>query len=400
MAASERLPASVAIVSNSDESLYRFHNPIMKRLVEDGLKVYAVSPPGPFVADIESLGVEFVPWALIRRSLNPFTELASLLRLVRIYRRLRPELVQHFTVKPNVYGALAARLTGVPVVFSGVQGLGYAFGQGGGKRGLLRVALSALYKLTALLSDRFMLLNSHDLERLFSKTSMFRHKAMVVLGGVGVDLREYSADAVSKAARQEFRDRFGIERDSAVVTMASRLLYDKGVSEYVEAARMVRENRPDAAFVLAGSPDPDNPASVACADLEEWAESGDVRVVGHVSDMPTLLAVSDVVALPSYYPEGIPRILIESAAMSTSMVSTTIPGVAEIVEDGVNGSLVPPRNVNALASAIEELLDNPQLRTEYGAAGRLKAEREYDDRLVAQRYAEEYRKAWGRARSR
>ena len=400
MAASERLPASVAIVSNSDESLYRFHNPIMKRLVEDGLKVYAVSPPGPFVADIESLGVEFVPWVLIRRSLNPFTELASLLRLVRIYRRLRPELVQHFTVKPNVYGALAARLTGVPVVFSGVQGLGYAFGQGGGKRGLLRVALSALYKLTALLSDRFMLLNSHDLERLFSETSMFRHKAMVVLGGVGVDLTEYSADAVSKAARQEFRDRFSIERDATVVTMASRLLYDKGVAEYVQAARMVRESRPDAVFILAGSPDPDNPASVTFADLEEWAESGDVRVVGHVSDMPTLLAVSDVVALPSFYPEGVPRILIEAAAMSTPMVSTTIPGVAEIVEDGVNGALVPPRDADALAAAVEHLLDNPSLRSEYGAAGRLKAEREYDDCLVAQRYAEEYRKAWGRARSR
>ena len=400
MAASERLPASVAIVSNSDESLYRFHNPIMKRLVEDGLKVYAVSPPGPFVADIESLGVEFVPWVLIRRSLNPFTEFASLVRLVRIYRRLRPELVQHFTVKPNVYGALAARLTGVPVVFSGVQGLGYAFGQGGGKRGLLRIALSALYKLTALLSDRFMLLNSHDLERLFSETSMFRHKAMVVLGGVGVDLREYSADAVSEAGQREFRDRFSIERDATVVTMASRLLYDKGVSEYVEAARMVRKKRPDAAFVLAGSPDPDNPASATFADLEEWAESGDVRVVGHVSDMPTLLAVSDVVALPSYYPEGIPRILIEAAAMGRPMVSTTIPGVAEILEDGVNGALVPPRDANALAAAVEHLLDNPGLRSEYGAAGRLKAEREYDDRLVAQRYAEEYRKAWSKARPR
>ena len=171
------LPPSVAIVSNSDDSLYRFHNPIMKKLVENGLKVYAVSPPGPFVADIERLGVDHVPWILSRRSLNPLTELKSLVRLVGIYRRLRPGLVQHFTVKPNVYGALAARLTRIPVVFSGVQGLGYAFGEGGGKRGLLRLILSALYKLTALLSDRFVLLNSHDLDRLFSETSMFRHKA-------------------------------------------------------------------------------------------------------------------------------------------------------------------------------------------------------------------------------
>ena len=205
---SQQLPSSVALVSNSDDSLYRFHNPVMKKLVENGLKVYAVSPPGPFVADIERLGVDHVPWILSRRSLNPLTEFRSLVRLVRIYHRLRPDLVQHFTVKPNVYGALAARLTGIPVVFSGVQGLGYAFGEGGGKRGLLRLMLSALYKLTALLSDRFVLLNSHDLDRLFGETSMFRHKAMVVPGGAGVDLQEFSEDTVSRTRRA------GVQRES------------------------------------------------------------------------------------------------------------------------------------------------------------------------------------------
>ena len=390
---SQQLPPSVAIVSNSDESLYRFHNPIMRALIDVGLQVYAVSPPGPFVADIERLGVDHVPWILSRRSLNPLTEFKSLVRLVRIYRRLRPGLVQHFTVKPNVYGALAARLTGIPVVFSGVQGLGYAFGEGGGKRGLLRLMLSALYKLTALLSDRFVLLNSHDLDRLFSETSMFRHKAMVVPGGVGVNLQEFSEDAISGTRQLEFRDSLGIDQDAIVVTMASRLLYDKGVSEYVNAARMVRERSAGTAFVLAGATDPDNLASVTCADIREWSEAGDVRIVGHIADMPTLLATSDVVVLPSYS-EGIPRVLIEAAAMSTPIVSTTIPGVAEIVEDGVNGSLVPPRDADALASAIEMLLNNPQLRSEYGAAGRRKAEREYDDRQVAQAYVEEYKKAW------
>ena len=394
------LPNKAALVSNSDESLYRFHNPIMKRLVDVGLKVYAVSPPGPFVADIESLGVEFVPWTLSRRSLNPLTEFASLVRLVRIYRRLRPDLVQHFTVKPNVYGALAARLTGVPVVFSGVQGLGYAFGEGGGKRGLLRLMLSALYKLTALLSDRFVLLNSHDLDRLFSETSVFRPKAMIVQGGVGVDLQEFSEDAVSKADQLEFRESLGIDHDATVVTMASRLLHDKGVSEYVEAARMVRNRRVGTTFVLAGTTDPDNLASVTNAELREWSEVGDVRIVGHIADMPTLIATSDIVVLPTYYPEGIPRILIEAAAMGRPIVSTTIPGVAEIVEDGVNGILVPPRDSDALASAIEELMGNPRLRSEYGAAGRLTAEREYDDRVVAERYVEEYRRAWMKARSR
>ena len=136
---------------------------------------------------------------------------------------------------------------------------------------------------------------------------------------------------------------------------------------------------------------------MTCVDMREWSEAGDVRIVGHIADMPTLLATSDVVVLPSYS-EGIPRILIEAAAMSRPIVSTTIPGVAEIVEDGVNGSLVPPRDADALASAIEGLLDNPQLRSEYGEAGRRKAELEYDDRQVAQAYVEEYKKAWMKAR--
>ncbi len=394
-----RLPSSVAIVSNSDDSLYRFHNPIMKALVDAGLKVYAVSPPGPFVSDIESLGVEFVPWVLSRRSLNPFTEFASLVRLVRIYRRLRPEIVQHFTVKPNVYGAIAARLAGVPVVFSGVQGLGYAFGEGGGMRAVLRVVLSMLYKLTALLSDRFVLLNSHDLERLFKENSTFRHKAMVVQGGVGVDLREFRTEAVTEDRGLALRESLGKGQEFQVVTMASRLLYDKGVAEYVEAASTVRKSRSGTVFVLAGSPDLENPATVTFDDLRSWEQSGGIRVVGHIADMPALLDASDVVVLPSYS-EGIPRVLIEAAAMSRPIVSTSIPGVAEIVEDGVNGTLVPPRDAGALAKAIEELLDSPSLREEYGRAGRLKAEREYDDREVARRYVEEYQRAWTKVRSR
>ena len=174
------LPQSVAIVSNSDESLYRFHGPIIRKLVEARLQVYSVAPPGQFVSEIESLGAEFVPWRLDRRSVNPMSEIRSLACLVRIYRRLKPDVAQHFTVKPNVYGALAARLAGVPVVVSGVQGLGYAFGHRGRIRCLLRSVLSVLYKLTALLSDRVMLLNSNDLDRLFSETSRFKHQAMLV----------------------------------------------------------------------------------------------------------------------------------------------------------------------------------------------------------------------------
>ena len=154
-----------------------------------------------------------------------------------------------------------------------------------------------------------------------------------------------------------------------MVTMASRLLYDKGIAEYVEAARAVRARRPDAVFVLAGARDPDNRESVTEEDIAAWGRSGDVLLPGHVSDVPCLLAISDVVALPTYYPEGVPRSLIEAAAMGRAIVATAIPGAAQVVEDGVNGTLVPPRDASALAVAIEALLGNVEQReTRYGAA--------------------------------
>ena len=163
------LPPSVAIVSNSDTNIYRFRAPIMRKLLEDGVRVYAVAPPGRFVTDIESMGVDFVPWNLNRRSLNPFSELRSLVDLVMIYCRLRPDLAQHFTVKPNVYGAIAARIAGVPLVFGGVTGLGTAFASGGTLRPVLRSSVRLLYRLATALSDRMTFQTEHDASLLYRR---------------------------------------------------------------------------------------------------------------------------------------------------------------------------------------------------------------------------------------
>ncbi len=392
------LPAAVAIVSNSDANIYRFRAPIMRELLEEGARVYAVAPPGRFVSDIESMGVEFVPWNLSRRSLNPFLEIGPIFELTGIYRRLKPDLAQHFTVKPNVYGAIAAKVAGVPVVFGGVTGLGTAFASGGPLRPVLRLSVKLLYRLATALSDRVTFQTDHDARLLYGESGA--EKALVIRGGSSVDLATYNQDAVPQSERDRTRKELGIEPDDFIVTMASRLLYDKGVAEYVQAALIVRGSRSDVHLLLAGERDVGNRDSVTGEDLQQWSEEGSIKYVGYRDDMPALLAVSDVVVLPTYYPEGIPRVLIEAAAMSRPVVSTTIPGVAEIVEDGVNGILVPPRDADALAEAIENLLDDPELRAEYGRAGRLKAEREYDDREVAQRYVEEYRRAWAKVRSR
>ena len=389
------LPRSVAITSNSVERIYRFRAPIVRALVERGIHVYAVAPAGELARDVEALGAEFVPWRLSRGSVNPYTEAGSLVSLLRIYRRLRPDVAQHFTIKPNVYGALAAMLAGVPVVVGGVTGLGYAFAEGGRRRSVLRPLARLLYRLTAALSDGVTFQTAHDADVLFGASGRFRRSALVIPGGSGVDLAAFSEEVVSAEARREMRATLGIAPGAPVVTMASRLLYDKGVVEYVEAARAVRSRLQDAVFVLAGARDPDNRESVTEEDIAAWGRSGDVLLPGHVSDMPCLLAISDVVALPTYYPEGIPRSLIEAAAMGKAIVATATPGAAEVVEDGVNGTLVPPRDANALAAAIEALLGNAEMRARYGAAGRRKAEREFDERVVAERYVAEYARLWG-----
>ncbi len=386
------LPRSVVITTNSGERLVRFRAPIVRALVKRGVRVYAVAPPGDFAGEIEALGAEFVTWRLSRGGVNPFAEAASLASLAGIYRRLRPDIAQHFTIKPNVYGAIASRLAGVPVVVGGVTGLGYAFAAGG-RRSALGTVARLLYRLAAALSDSITFQTEHDAELFFKGSGRSRRKATVVPGGSGVDLSVFGQEVVSGEARREMRDALGIPEGAPVVTMASRLLYDKGVAEFVEAARAVRAHRPDAVFVLAGERDAGNRESVVERDLAAWRESGDAVLPGHVGDVPHLLAVSDVVALPSYH-EGVPRALIEAAAMGRAVVATDIPGSAAVVDDGVNGTLVPPRNAGALAAAIDALLDDAELRERYGDAGRRKAEREFDERVVAARYVAEYARLW------
>ena len=261
---------------------------------------------------------------------------------------------------------------------------------------MLRSSVRLLYRLATALSDRMTFQTEHDVRLLYGESGA--GKVLVIRGGSSVNLATYNRDSVPQADRERIKDELGIGPGDLVVTMASRLLYDKGVSEYVEASRALNSRRSNVRFVLAGDRDPGNRDSVTSHDLEKWSDEGSILYVGYRDDMPALLATSDIVVLPTYYPEGIPRVLIEAAAMSRPIVSTTIPGVAEIVEDGVNGSLVPPRDADALASAIEGLLDNTQLRSEYGEAGRRKAELEYDDRQVAQAYVEEYKKAWMKVR--
>ena len=386
-------PPSVAVVANSAGSLVRFRAPLIRKLIERGAHVYAISPDGESVGLIEEMGAEFVSWSLDRRGLNPLGEVSSILSLLKIYRRIRPDLVQHFTVKPNIYGVIAARIANVPVILGGVTGLGYAFGEGGTGRQFLRLATLIFYRVASALSDRLTFQNARDLGVLLGQLPDSPGKGLLIPGGSGVDLRRFSEQAVSNSAIRCVKQAASVGDDSILVTVAARLLYDKGLNEFANAARIVMTHRPSVRFIVAGAMDPGNRESASEDDLSRWSTEYGVRFIGHRDDMPAVLAASDIVALPSYS-EGIPRILLEAAAMGRPIVATRVPGIIDAVEDRATGALVPPRDSEALADAILELVDDPDLRRRFGAAGRKKAEREFDDVAVADRYIAEYARLW------
>jgi glycosyltransferase involved in cell wall biosynthesis len=379
----------VAVVGNTDHSLLRFRLPLLRALVRRGADVHAVAPPGPSRAALEAEGMAFVPCVLSRGSLNPVQELLTVLSLLRIYRRLRPGVAHHFTVKPNIYGAFAARLAGVPVVVASVTGLGYVYTGDDLLARLLRPLVSLLYRAAFMLSDAVTFQNPDDLDDLARAWALPTGKGRVVLGGSGVDTAHYDPAAVDPAAIRALRESLAPREGTAVVLLVARMLWHKGIGEFVEAARALRARGLDAQFVLVGPEDTGNPAAIPGSTLRQWVEEGAVQYLGERSDVRELMAAADVVALPSYR-EGTPRTLLEAAAMGKAMVASDAPGCREVVDHEATGLLVPPRDAGALAEAIERLLLSPDLRLQLGEAARRKAEVDFDESVVAARFLDLY----------
>jgi glycosyltransferase involved in cell wall biosynthesis len=317
---------------------------------------------------IESEGLRFLPLHLRRRSVNPLREAATLLELVRLYRRERPDLVHHVTIKPVVYGSLAARRTGVPAVVNTIPGLGHTFRAGGVCANGLRWAVSFGYRVA--LADRrvrVIFQNPDDRDLFVTRRIVTEDRARVIRGS-GVDVCGFSPS----------HEPTGVP----VVLLASRLLWDKGVGDFVEAARRLRARGQPSRFVLVGAPDQENRRAVSEATLRDWANEGTVEWWGLRDDMPSVLRAATIVALPTFYREGTPKILLEAAACGRPIVATDVPGCREIVRPGENGLLVPPRDAGALADALAALLADKELRARMGARGREIAVAEFSEDVV------------------
>jgi glycosyltransferase involved in cell wall biosynthesis len=293
-------------------------------------------------------------------------------------RRERPDVVHGFTIKCAVYGSLAARLAGVPVRVNAVAGMGYVFTSDSLKARLLRPLVRLLLKLALGGRNARLILQNPDDVELFRKARLVDPNHVRLIPGSGVDCERFSpASATVSSGRVR-------------VVLPARLLWDKGLAEYVEAARLLRDRAVPVDLLLAGEPDPGNPAAVPGEEVASWVAQGLVRRLGHVDDMPALFRSVDIVVLPSYR-EGLPKGLIEAGASGCALVTTDVPGCREVVTHERDGLLVPVRDASALADAIERLVFDPALRARLAAAAREKAVAEFDERIVIERTLEVYR---------
>ncbi len=363
----------VVLFANTEWYLYNFRRSLALALQQRGYEVLLLSPPGPYGVKLRELGLRWEPLPMQRRSLNPIREFILLWRLVVLFRRERPVLVHNFTIKCAVYGSLAARIAGIGARINAVAGMGYVFTSDGLKARALRPIVRGLMR-GALGGERarLVLQNADDLE-LFERTGLAKPENIRLIRGSGVDCQRFDPTGTSLDIRHHGK--------VPCVLLAARLLWDKGIADYIEAARILHAEGRSVRLLLAGDPDPGNPAAIPVEKVQAWAAEGLIDWLGHVDDMAALYARVDIVALPSYR-EGLPKSLIEAAACGLPLIAADVPGCREVITDGIDGMLVPVRNGVALAKAIARLLDDPALAARLGSSARAKALAEFDERIV------------------
>lgn len=359
----------ILFFANTDWYLYNYRLELAQALRAKGHEVVMVSPEGNFAPRLRELGFRLVSFPLSRRGLNLLVEFSTLVRLVGLYHREKPDLVHQFTVKCVLYGSMACFFTGIRSVVNSVEGLGYVFTEGVGKQTWLRGLVKLIYRLV--LHPTWVIVLNPDDQQYFLENHLVNPRHIVLILGTGVDITQFFPLPESNR--------------NPLVILPARLLWDKGVGEFVEAARRLRTAGLQARFALVGDPDDGNPRSVKPAQLQAWEKEAVIEWWGWKEKMADVYAQASVICLPTYYREGLPKSLIEAVACGRPIVTTNVPGCREMVRQGGNGLLVEARDVSGLAEALKYLILNPNIRAKMGAIGRKIAEEEYSsERIIPQ----------------
>ena len=360
--------ARVMVIGGHADSLIHFRGPLLRQLVAEGHDVTACAPDaGADVRrELAALGIAYRHVPIQRAGMNPMRDVGTVRALTALYREVQPDLVLTYTIKPVIYGSLAARLSRVPRICSLITGLGYSFGTATLRQRALNPVVQSLFRFALAHNEVVFFQNPDDL-RQFVDAGLASDRQAVLVNGSGVDLEHFRVAPLPEG--------------TPTFLLTTRLLWEKGVGEYVEAARTLKAKYPTARFRLLGPLDP-NPAAVSRAQLDAWSAEGVIEYLGSTNDVRPAVADTSVFVLPSAYREGTPRSILEAMAMGRAIITTDAPGCRETVRGDENGFLVPVSDSIALASAMERFLRDPGLVAPMGVRSRAIAEEKYDVHLV------------------
>ena len=372
--------AKILLVANTDWYLYNFRLSLAKMLRRGGYDVALISPKGPFVEGIRAADFRWLEWPVGRQSMELIGEGRALEKLRQIYVQEKPDLVHHFTVKPVLYGSLAARMAGVKSVVNSITGLGYLFLQQSLKVRVARWVVLRFYNLAFRRASLSVIFENENDRDFFLARRMVQPGQTTVIRGAGVDLEKFHPAPEPAGV--------------PLVVLPARMLWDKGVGVMVEAARIIKSRR-EVRVVLVGASDPGNPARIPEQILQDWASDGVVEWWGFREDMPEIYQQAQVVALPSMG-EGLPTALLEAAACGRPIVATDVPGCREVVQDGETGLLVPLNDPLGLADAVEKLLGDSELRRRLGENGQQRVAQYFSDQQINEQTLEVYKSLLGK----
>lgn len=361
----------IAVIANTSWYIYNFRLNLMRRMEDVGHKVVAVAPPDKYTKAIVGAGFEHESVPFSGAGINPFREFGVVLFLIRKLRKIGCELVLSYTPKGNIYSGLASMVLGINTV-PNISGLGSAFIA----RSPLTYIVRSLYRVVLRKSALVFFQNEED-RRLFVEEHLVKDEKAWRIPGSGVDLARFQTSS----------DDFSTENKAMRFLLAGRLLWDKGVGEFVQAARVLKSKYPKVEFRLLGFLDVQNPSAISRTHIYKWKSEGVITYLGAAEDVRTFYETTDCVVLPSYYREGVPRTLLEAAAMGVPIITTNTIGCRDAVEDGITGFICKPRDSDDLAQKMEKMIFlSPEQRGAMGKAGRAKMEREFDERIVINQY--------------
>ncbi|MDN3510659.1 MAG: glycosyltransferase family 4 protein [Candidatus Jettenia sp.] len=370
-------------IANTGFALFNYRLQLMKFLSNQGWSVVAIAnDEADYVNKFSNIGIRFININIDHKGKNPIADVTLIWRLKSLYDQESPSLVHHFTIKPVIFGSLAAKWAKVPAIINSITGLGYVFN----KRGFLMRTSMMLYKFALSGRPRVIFQNNDDYQLFISNNLIKKTNAQVILGS-GVNTKVFYPNTIKRSdANLQF-------------LLVSRMLWSKGISEYVSAAERVKKQYPETKFILAGGASgggaKGNPDAIPEKWLNEVNARGIAKWIGRIpfEDVMILLDNSDVVVLPSYYPEGVPRSLIEAAAKGKPIITTNTPGCNEVVLDGVNGFFSPPKDVESLANCMLNFIREPELINKMGIESRKRAVDIFDEEKILEKTARVYKEA-------